>query len=157
MQRASAAISVLVVALLLGGWSNVIAACFCPLIKHSRHAEHSHPPAGQQELSCQHEMPEIKMDRMKMAGVEITPGNVDDCSVLETLNEQCCFMHSQSPPGTVTVVAVDPGRGLIEADAAPVNSAVALPSRFPIPINPSEHGPPGILFPRHLLISVFRI
>jgi len=73
--------------------------------------------------------------------------------------ESCphCWIHSQPTSGTATIVAADPSKRLVETNAPPANFAVALPFAFPVPIIPSEHGPPGNLFPRHLLINVFRI
>jgi len=66
-----------------------------------------------------------------------------------------CLSHSQSIP--VPSAAVDPSKRLVEAKASPANFRVALTSGFAVPIMPSEHGPPGNSFPRHILIGVFRI
>ena len=153
MQKGPAAIGLLVVALLLGTWGNVMAACVCPLMNHSCQTGPSHMPVLKQQSSCQHEMP-MTVDGLIM---EKPSDNVSDCSILESPNKQFRFMYSQSLSGTAMVVAVDQARRLIEADAPLDNSAIALSLAFPIPINPLEHGPPGILFPRHLLISVFRV
>ena len=68
-----------------------------------------------------------------------------------------CWMHSQPTSGPATVVAVDPSKRLIAADAPLTNCAFALPSALPVSIKPSEHGPPGNSFPRYVLINVFRI
>jgi hypothetical protein len=50
-----------------------------------------------------------------------------------------------------------PLKQLIETDAPPANFSVELTSACANPIAPSEHGPPGNSFPRHILINVFRI
>jgi len=74
-------------------------------------------------------------------------------------DETCghCWMHSQVPSGSATVVSVDPSKRITETDAPLTKCAVALPSALPVPIKPSAHGPPGNSFPRHILINVFRI
>jgi len=68
-----------------------------------------------------------------------------------------CWSHSQPTSGAVASVAVDPSKRLVETNGPPPSFTVALHSGFSIPITPSEHGPPGSSFPRHVLINVFRI
>ena len=135
MQRSAITVSVLVATLLLGVWSGV-AVCLCQLTKHTAHTAHSHAPAHEEQMACEH---------------------TSDSSFLRAPGEECCLRYSQPSSVTTTMATVDPVRQLIEADAPLINSAISLTPAFSIPIDPSEHGPPGTLAPRHLLISVFRI
>ena len=73
--------------------------------------------------------------------------------------EECthCLMFSASTSATATLVAINLGNRLLETDAPLVSSEIVLTSSFSITIDPLEHGPPGNLVPRHILIGVFRI
>jgi hypothetical protein len=73
--------------------------------------------------------------------------------------EQCahCWTHSQPTSGSMTIVAGDPAKRSVEIDSPPAALTLTSLSAFPIFIAPSEHGPPGIALPRHVLINVFRI
>jgi hypothetical protein len=68
-----------------------------------------------------------------------------------------CWMHSQPASGTATLVGVDPAKKLVDTNAPPAEVAVVVPSAVTASITPVEHGPPGNLLPRHVLINVFRI
>ena len=146
------------VSLLLSAWSNVIAACFCPRynINHDHARTHlSHMPI-QDESSCNHEMSTMKMDDQS-SGVQ-RQDSVEH-AVFESSDQRCkhCLMFSASTSATATLVSINLGNRLLETDAALVSSEIALTSSFSITIDPSEHGPPGNLVPRHILISIFRI
>ena len=121
------------------------------------------------------EMGDMQMDDTNMEGEAASQTSVNSISesspvqiatdsspaqlAIDFPTEPCghCWMHSQPSSGTATSVAVDPARRLVETSVPPTNSEVAVPSAFAVPILPLEHGPPGNLFPRHILISVFRI
>jgi len=187
MRRWSLAIILLVVAFLLSAWGNAIAAAFCPrYVNHvccARHSAHQSMRVVDQSSCHHHEMAGMKMDDTEMApnmqaqaeagsDLEAEAGATGETSQVESTSdssgnevafdlpiETCghCWMHSQPTSGTAAVVAADPSKRLIEADAPLKNCAFALPAALPVPIKPSEHGPPGASFPRHVLINVFRI
>ena len=182
MRKRSFSITLLVVAFLFSSWSNVIAAAFCPRYSSSRncHLQQRQIKQVEQKSSCQHEMAEMEMGDMHMDDTNMEsedasetlgnpiPENPPIQIATESSSEQVafdfptepcghCWMHSQPSSGTAAIVAVDPSRWSVETKAPPANLVIALPSAFAVPIMPLEHGPPGNSFPRHILISVFRI
>jgi hypothetical protein len=182
MRKRSFSITLLVVAFLFSSWSNVIAAAFCPRYSSSRncHIQQRQIKQVEHKSSCQHEMADMEMGDIQMDDtnmgseaasetsdnsipesppVQIATDSYSEGLAVDFHTEPCghCWMHSQPSSGTATIVAVDPSRQLAETNAPPANFVVALPSAFVVPIVPLEHGPPGNSFPRHLLISVFRI
>jgi hypothetical protein len=125
-------------------------------------------------------MAEMEMDDMQMDATELKGGTDVETSgteipedselsvgiaasieqiAIDLPDEPCghCWMHSQPMSGTATLVAVDPSKQLIETAAPSADSCLALPPAFTVAITPFEHGPPGNLLPRHVLINVFRI
>ncbi len=184
MRKRSFPIILLVVAFLFSAWSNVIAAAFCPSYLSNRDCLIKHEPRQSKQVdhksSCQHEMADMEMGDMQMddtkmeseAASETADNSIAENPPIEVAtessNEQVaidfptkpcghCWMHSQPTPGTASLVAVDTSKRLVENNAPPADFVVALPSAFVVPIMPLEHGPPGNSFPRHVLISVFRI
>jgi hypothetical protein len=93
-------------------------------------------------------------DRSVEIGIEIS-AQVS----IELPAEPCghCWMHSQPASGTATLVAVNPSKQLSDTIAPPEKVAVDVPSAITASIAPLEHGPPGNVLPRHVLINVFRI
>ena len=171
MRKRSAAIGLMAVTLLLSAWGNVIAACFCPRY-HIDHEQHAHMQMVKQESSCNHDMSNMnmKMDDVELESqvLSVPRGNwingmraqdSRDQAFFESPDEHCghCLMFSAPTSATAAVIAVNPTTRLLETDAPLVRSEIASASSFSITIDPSEHGPPGNLFPRHILISVFRI
>jgi hypothetical protein len=156
------------VTLLLSAWGNVIAACFCPRY-HIDHEQHAHMQMVKQESSCNHDMSNMKMDNVEIESQVLSPTRnringmraqgSSDHAFFQSPGEQCghCLMFSAPTSATAAVIAVNPTTRLLETNAPLVRSEIASPSSFSITIDPSEHGPPGNLFPRHILISVFRI
>ena len=129
----------------------------------------SHMPV-QKEASCNHEM--SPMDDVRTDDAETKILSVSERyrsgvqrhdsvghAVFESSDERCkhCLMFSASTSATATLVAVYSANRLLETDAPLVSSEIALTSIFSITIDPLEHGPPGNLVSRHILISVFRI
>jgi hypothetical protein len=182
MRKRSFSITFLVVAFLFSSWSNVIAAAFCPRYSSNRncHVQQRQAKKVDHKSSCHHEMADMERGDMQMNNVEMETGaapETADNSIAENPSvqfatessgepvaidfptEPCghCWIHSQPSSGTATVVAVDSSKRLVETTAPPANFVDALPSAFAVPIVPLEHGPPGNSFPRHVLISVFRI
>lgn len=181
MKKRSLFIIVLLVAFLLSAWGNVIAAAFCPRYLSNR--ECSIKPISQEPLqvqatsSCHHEMAD--MGDMQMDETDIGRGTdaetadnvISEAGQIQLVTERSaeeafdlpavpcghCWMHSQPASGTATLVAIDPAKKLIDTNAPPAEVAVVTPSAVTDSIRPAEHGPPGNLLPRHVLINVFRI
>jgi hypothetical protein len=117
------------------------------------------------------EMGDMQMDETEMQGpdnensiahtptIEVETETSTQQIVIDSPAETCghCWMHSQPAPGAATLVAVDPAPRLIDTNAPPAECAVTLAHDFTVSITPQEHGPPGNLLPRHVLINVFRI
>lgn len=169
------------VALLLSSWSNVIAAAFCPRYFSNRDCCVKQPSLKpgpvDTHLSCHHEMPDMpgmqmddtpmetddtrdsKSDYINQALPQSTFESSTDQVAFDLPIEQCahCWSHSQPTSGSVTVAGADLAKRLVETDSPSGSLSVTSLSTFPMFIAPSEHGPPGISLPRHVLINVFRI
>lgn len=179
MKRQSLIIAFVLGALLLSAWGNVIAAGFCPrsalqrdccpqpLLQPSRQVKHE---------SCHHEMAGMEMSGMEMGDPQTearadsaadTSSHNSDVAPESSLDEiavgqpiqACnhCLSHSQTTSGNISVVALDPSKGLVEPDSLPASSAIDWARAFTEVIAPSEHGPPPPSSPRHVIINVFRI
>jgi hypothetical protein len=172
---------VLLLAFLLSAWGNVIAAAFCP--RYLANRECSVKPISQETQqiqntsSCHHQMAEMadmqmdETDTRSAADADTADNVISEAGQFEAVSqtsgeltidvpaEPCghCWMHSQPASGTATLVAVDPSKQLIDTIAPPAEAAVNVPSHVVVPISPVEHGPPGNLLPRYVLINVFRI
>lgn len=173
MKRRSLLIVFVAGALLFSAWGTVIAAAFCPRFALNRDCCLAH--AAQQakqvkhQSSCQHEMAGMDMDETQMESpsdtstqnspVEPTSESSSEQVALEMPIEQCahCCTNSQTTSGIVSVVAIDPSKGLVEASSLPASFSIDLTRAFADLIVPSEHGPPRPSSPRHVLINVFRI
>jgi hypothetical protein len=164
--------SCLLVAFVAGECGNVLAAAFCPRAGSARACcLKQHPHLSQSRES--HGVHQMAMGQMQMEmpaeAEEITTrqqsepvAEVDDNAVAIGLGqplEPCshCLNHSQLPldSGTLRETEVAQWRaGTIASALAPQTTLVTLPGLI---FDPRDHAPPGILSPRHLLISVFRI
>jgi hypothetical protein len=173
MKRRFLSIVFVAVALLFSAWGNVIAAAFCPRFALNRdcclkHAVHQAKHVNH-DRSCQHEMAGMDMDDMQMESpsdtstqnspVEPASESSSEQVALEMPIEQCahCCTHSQTTSGIVSVVAIDPSKGLVEANSLPASFSIDLTRAFADLIVPSEHSPPSPSSPRHVIINVFRI
>ena len=180
MLKRALLIFLLTFAFLLSAWGNVIAAAFCP--RYLSNCALSIRPSSQEtrqvshKASCHHENAEMEMGDMQMDETEMqgaddensiahtpTIGGETETStqqiVIDRPAESCghCWMHSQPASGAATLVAVDPATRLIDTNAPPAECVAAIAHNFTVSIIPQEHGPPGNLLPRHVLINVFRI
>ena len=170
MRKGSLSIIFVVTALLLSAWGNVIAAAFCPRFALNRDC---HLKLGAQQekqvkhqSSCHHEMAGMEMDDMQMK-TDVAPaensqfasGASSEEVALDLPIDPCphCLSHSQPTSGTVSVVAFDTSRRMVETNSLPANFATGLTSAFTDLIVPSVHGPPGPSSARHIIINVFRI
>jgi hypothetical protein len=174
MKKRPLSIVFVVVALLFSAWGNVIASAFCPrfALNHDCCLKHASKQA-KHESSCHHEMAGMEMDDIQMeteadsapdtsaqnSRVELPSESSSDEVALDLPIEQCacCLSHSQTTSGTVSVVAIDPSKQLVETNSPPANFAIGLTSAFAGLIVRSEHSPPGQSTPRHVIINVFRI
>jgi hypothetical protein len=177
MAKRPVSIFLLVVAVLLSAWGDVIAAAYCPgyssrncCIKH----EARQAKQVDHKSSCQHGMADMDMADMQMESenpseatanssanappVEIAASSVEQVP-FHLPTEPCghCWMHSQPSPATAMLVAVDPSKRSIETHAPPSGFVAAMPSAFVIAVAAVEHGPPIPSSPRHVIINVFRI
>ena len=177
MRKRSLSIVFVVVALLFSAWGNVIAAAFCPrfALNHDCCLKHGTQPSKQakHESSCHHEMAGMEMDDMQLeteadsapdtgaqnSHAQLPSESSSDEVALALPIEQCacCLSHSQTTSGTVSVVAIDPSKQLVETNSPPANFAIGLTSAFAGFIVRSDHSPPGPSTPRHVIINVFRI
>lgn len=184
MKRQSLIVAFVLGALLLSAWGNVIAAGFCPRSALQRDCcpqPIHHPDSQLKHGSCHHEMAGMEMSGMEMSdpqmgdqqmdaradsaadrsrqNSDVTPeSSIDEIAVDQPI-EACnhCVSHSQTTSGNVSVVALDPSKGLVETDSLPVSNAKDWALAFSDVIAPSEHGPPIPSSPRHVIINVFRI
>jgi hypothetical protein len=179
MRKRSFSIGILIIAFLMSAWGNVIAAASCPrfALNRSCSIEHkAHQPTQVENAStCHHEMVGMEMNDMEMEADASSYSKSDSTTQSSHVQprfesssnqvafdlpiEQCphCWSHSQPTSGSASTVAVDRSKQLVETDSPPADLVFASLSAFPILITPSEHGPPGIALPRHVLINVFRI
>ena len=182
MTKGPLPIFLLLLAFLLSAWGNVIAAAFCPrYLSRNGHIDHGPRQAKQIEpKSCHHAMAQMETGDMQMDDMQMendsaaeseiiaTSDNLPITASTESVDEQIalnvpaepcghCWMHSQPPTGSGTLAAVNPSPQSVGTDAPPADFAIALSSAYVVPITPSEHGPPGNSFPRHILINIFRI
>ena len=173
MRKRSLSIVFVVLALLFSAWGNVIAAAFCPRFALNRdcclkHAAHQAKQA-KHDSSCHHEMAGMDMDDMQMESPPDTSAqnsamdppaeSSTEQVALEMPIEPCahCMSHSQTTSGTVSVVAIDPSKRLVQTNSLPASFSIDLTRAFADLIVPSEHGPPSPSSPRHVIINVFRI
>jgi uncharacterized protein involved in copper resistance len=177
MRKRSLSIVFVVLALLVSAWGNVIAAAFCPRFALNRDCclRHSSQQAKQvkHESSCHHEMAGMEMDDMQMEPeadskpdlnahdlqVQFSSEPSSDMAGLDLPSEQCthCLSHSQTTSGTVSVVAIDPSKRLVQTNSLPASFSIDLTHAFADLIVPPEHGPPSPSSPRHVIINIFRI
>jgi hypothetical protein len=184
MAKRSIPIFLLIGTFLLSAWGNVIAAAHCPRYLSNSDCYIKREPRQPQQVdhkpSCHHEMADMEMGDMQMDETKVASGadlETSDNSSPENRRLQVgteffadplavnlptapcghCWMHSQPASGIATVVAVDPSKRLIETNAPPLSVVIALPAALPVSVAQMEHGPPGNVLPRHVLINVFRI
>lgn len=91
--------------------------------------------------------------------IQIATEAVSEQVAIDLPSEPCghCCMHSQPQSPSSTVVAIDPSKQLVEANAPATVFVTPPPSAFLVSLMPLEHGPPGQSLPRHILINSFRI
>jgi hypothetical protein len=172
MRKRSLAIIFVVGAVLFSAWGNVIAAAFCPRFALNRDCcvRHSSQQAKQakHESSCHHEMAGMEMDDMQMESPSETSASNSPVESAESSSEQVafdlpieacahCVGHSQPTSGTLSVVAIDSSKRLVETNSLPACFSIDLTRAFADLIVPLEHGPPIPSSPRHVIINVFRI
>ncbi len=179
MRKRSFSTAILIIVFLVSAWGNVIAAAFCPWFASDRacsikHVAHQSKQVKHQ-LSCHEDMAGMKMGYMQMemddpsdsesrasaqdSQIKFISEAPGDEVAFDLPIQSCphCLRHSQPTSGSISVIAGDPSRRLVETAAPPAEFALASLSAFHSTIMPSEHGPPGRSLPHHVLLNVFRI
>jgi hypothetical protein len=181
MAKRSILILSLTFAFLMSAWGNVITAAFCPHYLANQSCAHkltsAKPQQVQRQESCHHDLDDMEMGDMQMDEKSETDSDIESSRnstfedtqiqvvtkapyqlVIDLPIETCghCRMHSQPASGTATLDAIDSANTLVDTSPL-VESSTNLPSSFIDSIAPLEHGPPGNLPPRHVLINLFRI
>lgn len=155
MRNQSLSAGVLLLALLLSTWGNVLAAALCPHLKQ----DHSCCPAQVSHDSAHHEM----ADDMQMSGMEMPPAAAQEtkADVVSRPVEACahCVGHSQAPTLPLTPGGAAPTNHSRQLAAplavSPLGSRLTL---FGDEIVSRPHAPPERgSSARHILIGVFRI
>src|SRR5207244_8281227 len=150
MRKRTLSIVFVVVALLFSAWGNVIAAAFCPRFALNRDCCLKHaaqqPKRVKHESSCHHEMAVMEVDDMQMeteadpaadnsphnSQVELTSESLSEEDALDLPLEPCahCLSHSQPSLGTLSVVAIDPTKRLVETNSLPAHIPIGLTAAF---------------------------
>lgn len=151
MRRNHLFAGILLLALFMSAWGQVLAAASCPHMRQGHsccHARVAHSQAAD-EMSGDMRMTPAA-EAAPSAEVEASDKPVEECDH--------CMGRASQPPPTATLRDVDrTDRG--SELAAPVvlsqSHVLALPRITPSPSR--EHSPPGSSVHRHVLISVFRV
>ena len=151
MRRVTSFIGITLLALLVSGWGNVLAAALCPKMQVASCClmKTTHDSASQHEA-------------MAMDGMAMMPAAEVEANSIGQPAASCA--HCLSSPdlpfksvGTVNSVR-ESERNLSAAVAASVlRSLAAFSSSFAPPISSRQHAPPGSSTSLHVLINVFLI
>jgi hypothetical protein len=151
MRRVTSFIGLTLLALLLSGWGNVLAAALCSkmqvasccLIKTTHDSAPSHEA--------------MAMDSMAM--MPAADGEANSMSQPAASCAHCLSSPDLPFKSVVTVNSVrESERNLSAPVAAPVlRSLAAFSSSFAPPVSSRQHAPPGSSTSRHVLINVFLI
>ena len=163
--------AILVVALLLSAWGNVLAAAFCPHLgsAHACCAKHA------TKQSPSHEMPDMDMGDMPMEmsaepngeaspeqSTAVSAASVEqntEANVVDQPVEAClhCMSHSQLSQASFVLRETEPSKRSVDTPAPQTAKIVSMfASASPI-VTPREHAPPGESSPRYMFINIFRI
>ena len=157
MRRVTSFIGLTLLALLVSGWGNVLAAALCPKMQVAscclmKTTHDSSAPS--------HEA--MAMDGMAMDSMAMMPAAEVEANSMGQPAASCA--HCLSSPdlpfkSVVTVNSVrESERNLSAAVAASVlRSLAAFSSSFAPPISSRQHAPPGSSTSLHVLINVFLI
>jgi hypothetical protein len=146
---------ILLLALLVSAWGNVLAAALCPHMA----ADHSCCHAQFSHSSASHEM----MGEMQMGDMQMTPaapahGSEGNAFTQPGMSCEYCIGYSQmtATPNTLRQ-ATQTKHGIeLSAPLAPSQS-ITVASSFVPSVTSRQHAPPGDISSRHVLLSVFRI
>jgi hypothetical protein len=138
--------------LFLSGWSNVLAAAFCPNMQ-----EMPGCPMQRRETSAStHEGHEgMEMDDTQMA----SSNKESKAHALEQQLASCCLSQPEIPPAPVIASrGAEQSKRDTGAILRPAFKALApTHSSFSLPVTSRQHAPPGASTLRHVLISVYLI
>lgn len=146
---------IMLFALLVGAWGNVLAAALCTkmasghsccLVQGAPQTDASHDGMADMQMGDMQMPPEVKQ--------EITS------NLLTQPEAECehCMSHSSLATGPNTLREADQIRSS-ENVAAPLASAdqVSLSPSFVPQVNSKQHAPPGATASKYVLFSIFRI
>lgn len=151
MRRRHLSAGILLSALLLSAWGQVLAASSCPHMRQEHaccHARVGHDRAAHDKAGDIHATRAVGADCG--AGVTASDKPIEECDH--------CMGRSPRSPQTAMLREVDltnPGPQFVAPTPASAPSDLALPFTAPVPSR--EHSPPDASADRHVLISVFRI
>jgi hypothetical protein len=151
MRRRHLSVGILLAALLMGVWGQVLAAGPCPHMRQDHaccHAKVAHDHAAHGMTGDMQTTPAV--ESAQGATLDAADKPIEGC-------DHCMGRSSQSPPAA-TLREVDRTDHGTELAAPAVESKSSdLAYSFTAPVRSREHGPPKALAERHVLISVFRI
>ncbi|HEX8069296.1 MAG TPA: hypothetical protein VF546_05060 [Pyrinomonadaceae bacterium] len=153
MRRRYLSVGILLVALLMSAWGQVLAAAMCPHMQQDHACCHAQQAAQDDHASHQ------------MAGdMQMTPDAESAQSAEVTASEKpiegCDHRmgRSSQSPSTVTLREADrTNRGSELAAPTPASRLTDLAQPFTTTVPSREHSPPKASADRHALLSVFRI
>ena len=150
MRRRQLSVGILLAALLLGAWGQVLAAAFCPHMQQDHaccHAQIAHDHASHEMTGDMQMMPAV--ESAQSAAFDATDKPIEGC-------DHCMGRSSQSPPAAALREIDRTNRGSeLAAPTVSRSSDLALPFSASVPSR--EHSPPEASADRHALLNVFRI
>jgi hypothetical protein len=154
MRRATSFIGLILLALLVSGSSNVLAAALCPNMQ----ALSCCPMKTEHDAAPSHEA----MDGMSMDGAGVMPAvSVEAISIGQSAT-LCTHCFSPADPVIRSVVVANPAQTSKRNLSVPVlarvpSSPVVSDSSFASIVSSRQHAPPFASTSRHVLINIFLI
>src|SRR5207248_3812591 len=156
MRRVTSFIGLTLLALLVSGWGNVLAATLCPKMQVASCCltKTTHDSASQHEA--------MAMDGMSMDGMAMMPAAEVEANSMGQPAASCAHCLSSPDLPFKSVVTVNSVRESERNLSAPIAASVlrslaAFSSSFAPPISSRQHAPPGSSTSLHVFISVFLI
>jgi len=155
MCKRSLSTSMLLLALILSAWGNLLAAALCPHMGQDHaccHAQIAHHPANHQGMAG------MRMNEMQTEPAAEQKTEAEAFSQLAVPCEHC-MTHSQLATSPATLREADQTkRGEDLAPSLALSDRASIATSFSTVISAREHAPPGAsTSARHLLINIFRI
>lgn len=151
MRRRHLFAGVLLLALFISAWGQVLSAASCPHMRQEHACCHA-------RVAHDHAADGMSGDMRMTPAAEAAPGA--EVTASDEPIEGCdhCMGRSSQPPLTATLREVDrTNRGSELAAPVVISQSPVLAPPCITPVPSREHSPPGSSVHRHALISVFRI